>query len=406
MQRAAVGGPMRDIMRELSLRVMEAEYYRCHYEDAVPREHKVQSFTQSTLSLSRETGSWSESRGRGNAEKARALFVFGDSYADTGNKHPYNPEHHTGFKQPLSYNYVSLICAGDILGLPVPIAYELLISHDCKAIAKKIRQGVNFAVGGSGIFEDYGFKTIEQQVKQFKKLIGGNQGFDSHKLSRSVVLISVAGNDYLAFLASRNGSIEGLKDLAKPVVSGTIDAVKQLYKGGLRNFAVSNIGPFGCAPKIDKTSCHSNYGEISALHTKLLREGVEILKSDLKELSIIISDLMSAVNHIFASPAPQFGFVDLFVPCCAAKGRVDMCGEVDQVGRALYEVCTNVDEKFYWDAGHPTQRGWHAIMWVYGNGAKEENKTISFIEGAPNVIDWVESLGFVAYNISTMFSPK
>ncbi|XP_057835335.2 GDSL esterase/lipase At5g03610 [Cryptomeria japonica] len=194
-------------------------------------------------------------------------------------------------------------------------------------------------------------------------------------------------------------------DLVKPVVSGIIEAVKELYESGLRNFAVSNIGPFGCMPEIGKTSCDSNYDYFLALHTRLLREGVESLKSDLKELSIIISDLVSAIKYIFSGPA-QFGFVDLFIPCCAAKGRVDMCGEVDQVGRALYEVCSNVDEKFYWDGGHPTQRGWDAIMWLYGNGAEEENKTISFIEGAPNVIEWVESFGFVAYSISTMFSPK
>lgn len=41
MQRAAPGGPMRDIMRELSLRVREAEYYRRHYEDVVPKECRV-----------------------------------------------------------------------------------------------------------------------------------------------------------------------------------------------------------------------------------------------------------------------------------------------------------------------------------------------------------------------------
>ncbi|XP_059076194.1 GDSL esterase/lipase At5g03610-like isoform X2 [Cryptomeria japonica] len=188
--------------------------------------------------------------GRGNAEKAGALFVFGDSYADTGNKDPYNQSINHPWRRPYGLTWPGYPAGrfssgkiqtdfwGDILGLSAPIAYELLKSHDCKAIAKKIRHGVNFAVGGSGIFEDYGFKTIAQQVKQFKKLIWESQGFGSHKLSQSVVLISVAGNDYLAFLGSRNGSIEGLKDLVKPVVSGTIDAVKQLYKSGLRNFAV------------------------------------------------------------------------------------------------------------------------------------------------------------------------
>ncbi|GLJ37781.1 hypothetical protein SUGI_0767930 [Cryptomeria japonica] len=287
------------------------------------------------------------SHGRGNAEKAQALFVFGESYADTGNHDRYNQS------ADILLEKSRQIFWGDSLVLPAPTAYELLKSHDCKSNAKKIRQGVNFAVEGSGIFEDYGFKTIAQQ-------------FLSLRLLTTTVHSSLAETDPLR--TERSGETCSKRDNRR------------------------------CERTIGKTSCDSNYDEILALHIELLKGAIEILKSDLKELSIIISDLVSAINHIFSSPA-QFGFVDLFGPCCAAKGRVDMCGEVDQVGRALFEVCSNVDEKFFWDSGHPAQRGCHAIMWLYSNGAKGENCSISFIEGAPNVIEWVESLGFVAYNI-------
>ncbi|XP_057835420.2 GDSL esterase/lipase At3g09930 isoform X2 [Cryptomeria japonica] len=346
--------------------------------------------------------------GRGNAEKAQALFVFGDSSVDTGNHDPYNQSVNQPWRRPYGLTwpgyptgrYASGKMQTDFWGLPAPIPYELLKSHECKANAEKIRQGVNFAVGGSGIFRDYGFTTVPQQVKQFKKLIGGSQGFDSHKLSQSVVLMSVVGNDYGAFLNINNGSIKGLVDLAKPVVSGIIDAVTELYESGLRNFAVSNILSFGCMPQNGRTSCISTYDNITALHTRLLREGVESLRSNFKEISIIISDFVTATNYVISNHR-QYGFVDLLVPCCAAKGRVDMCAEVDKVGRPLFEVCSNVDEKFYLDFGHPTQRGWHAIMSLYSNGVKGDNKTMSFIEGAPNIIAWLHSIGFVAYNVSS-----
>ncbi|XP_057835338.2 GDSL esterase/lipase At5g03610, partial [Cryptomeria japonica] len=230
--------------------------------------------------------------GRGIADKAQALFVFGDSYADTGNKDPYNQSINQPWRKPYGLTWPGFPAGrfssgktqtdfwGDILGLPSPIAYELLKSHDCKATAKKIRHGVNFAVGGSAIFQAYGFITVAEQVKQFKKLIGGSQGFYSHKLSQSVVLISAAGNDY-EFLASRNGSVEGMIDLVRPVVSGTLDVVKELYESGLRNFAVSNVDRLGCEPQIGKTSCDSKYDDLLALHTRVLRESVESLKSDL-----------------------------------------------------------------------------------------------------------------------------
>ncbi|XP_059068865.1 replication protein A 70 kDa DNA-binding subunit A-like [Cryptomeria japonica] len=40
VQRAATGGPMRDTLRELTRRVQEADYYRQHYEAAVPRDRR------------------------------------------------------------------------------------------------------------------------------------------------------------------------------------------------------------------------------------------------------------------------------------------------------------------------------------------------------------------------------
>jgi len=350
--------------------------------------------------------------GTGHAEKARAFFVFGDSYADTGNRNPYNQTINQPWKRPYGLTWPGYPAGrassgkiqtdywGDILGLPAPIAYELLKSHDCKETSKKIRKGVNFAVGGSAIFEGYGFITVAEQVKQYKKLIEGSQGFDSHKLSRSVVLISVVGNDYGAFLSKNNGSIKGLIDLVKPVVSGIIDVVKDLYESGLRNFAVSNMFSLGCMPQIGRTSCVSTYDNLTALHTRLLREGVQSLRSNFKEISIIISDFVPATDYIFSNHR-QYGFADLLAPCCAEKGGIYNCGELDEFGRTLFEVCSNAEEKFYWDAVHPTQRGWHVIMSLYASEVKLENKTMSFIEGAPNVNAWLHSLGFAVYNVSS-----
>ncbi|XP_059073617.1 protein MAINTENANCE OF MERISTEMS-like [Cryptomeria japonica] len=53
----AVGGSMRDTLRELAYTAKEAEYYQRHYEDVVPRERKVPSFTAMRSSRSRQTGS-------------------------------------------------------------------------------------------------------------------------------------------------------------------------------------------------------------------------------------------------------------------------------------------------------------------------------------------------------------
>lgn len=53
---------MRDTLRVLSYIAKEAEYYRRHYEDAVPREHRVPSLIATRSSRSRQAGSRIESR--------------------------------------------------------------------------------------------------------------------------------------------------------------------------------------------------------------------------------------------------------------------------------------------------------------------------------------------------------
>merc|ERR1712007_254819 len=105
----------------------------------------------------------------------------------------------------------------------------------------------------------------------------------------------------------------------------------------------------GCMPQIGRTSCVSTYDNLTALHTRLLREGVQSLRSNFKEISIIISDFVPATDYIFSNHR-QYGFADLLAPCCAEKGGIYNCGELDEFGRTLFEVCSNAEEKFYWDA--------------------------------------------------------
>uniref|UniRef100_A0A0C9QWL3 TSA: Wollemia nobilis Ref_Wollemi_Transcript_3968_1463 transcribed RNA sequence n=1 Tax=Wollemia nobilis TaxID=56998 RepID=A0A0C9QWL3_9CONI len=350
---------------------------------------------------------------RACAEKAQALFVFGDSYADTGNRNPFNQSENQPWRRPYGFSWPGFPAGrfssgkiqtdfwAEILGLPSPIAYELLRSHGCHKDATKISSGVNFAVGGSGIFHSFGFTPVPYQVEQFKKLIAGSREFDPQKLSRSIVLISVVGNDYLSFAKRTNGSIKGLEDLVKPVVSGIVDVVKNLYRSGLRNFAVSNMGAIRCGPGIDRTSFDSIYCHIAVLHGKLLRDGVHRLRSDLEGLSIIIAELSSAFNHVFSNPT-HYDFEDVFLPCCVGKEGKGKCAEVDERGRALFEVCDNIKKKFFWDPVHLTERGWYTLMSLYSYGAEiaGEERKLSFIEGASNVMEWVEHLGFVARDIS------
>jgi hypothetical protein len=56
--------------------------------------------------------------------------------------------------------------------------------------------GVNFATAGAGVFTSLGFTTTEAQITELQGVLATN----NFNLSQSIVLYSVNGNDYAAFI--------------------------------------------------------------------------------------------------------------------------------------------------------------------------------------------------------------
>lgn len=92
---------------------------------------------------------------------------------------------------------VEMRWAARFLGLKSPIAYEWM-----KLGGKKVKKGVNFAYGGSGVFNTLGdlLPNMSTQIGFFQTLLHDSL-FTPWDLKSSVVLVSLAGNDYGAFLA-------------------------------------------------------------------------------------------------------------------------------------------------------------------------------------------------------------
>jgi len=51
------------------------------------------------------------------------------------------------------------------------------------------------------------------------------------------------------------------------------------------------------------------------------------------------------------------------VPCCNNKDPNNgYCGQVDGNGIAMYSLCDNPEDFFFWDYVHPTHSAWEDIM--------------------------------------------
>ncbi|KAK1571915.1 hypothetical protein Q3G72_024890 [Acer saccharum] len=140
------------------------------------------------------------------------LFVFGDSYVDTGNlgkfATPWKEPYGISFPGKPSGRYsdgrVLTDYIASFFGITSPVPFER------RNITRKsrLRYGMNFAYGGTGVFN-----TLEQdrpnmtiQIDHFQELLDKNV-YTKHDLKKSVALVSVAGNDYTTFL-STNASLQ------------------------------------------------------------------------------------------------------------------------------------------------------------------------------------------------------
>jgi hypothetical protein len=87
--------------------------------------------------------------------------------------------------------------AANALQMLSPIAYEQRLSDP-----NAPKHGMNFAVGGSGVFNPYGMLNLGGQIDQFENLI--DTVYPKAFLQYSVVLVGIHGNDYGAYIAKGN----------------------------------------------------------------------------------------------------------------------------------------------------------------------------------------------------------
>ncbi|ERN13089.1 GDSL esterase/lipase At5g03610 [Amborella trichopoda] len=303
-------------------------------------------------------------------EKRRVLFVFGDSYADTGN---FRKSVSPSWKQPYGITFpgkpagrfsdgrVLTDFLAKFLGVRSPIPYTWR-----KINPSLQRYGVNFAIGGTGVFTTLNaMANMTVQIDSFERLL--RQGvICQNDLDRSVALVSLAGNDYSAYL-ERNGSAEGLQPFIIAVVKQLSLNLQRLQGLGVKKIAVTTMEPLGCLPSstqvLSYKQCNETQNAATSFHNLLLEQEVQNLNKEANNSSnIVIFDLFNSFNSVLKTPSGQGKFVDSLRPCCDGFTVTDRCGSIDKSGRATYNICSNPETTFFWDSVHPTQSAWAAIV--------------------------------------------
>ncbi|XP_057423244.1 GDSL esterase/lipase At5g03610-like isoform X2 [Lotus japonicus] len=297
------------------------------------------------------------------------LFIFGDSYVDTGNsrkdisnswKVPYGmtfPQKPAG---RWSDGRVLTDYVAQFLGLKSPLPYEFRK----EAPPQYLKYGMNFAYGGSGVFKTLApYPNMTTQINFLEQLIE-EKVFTLSDLSKSVALVSVAGNDYRYYLAN-NGTAEGIPSFIASVVNQTIINLIRLQKLGVKKIVVDALQPLGCLPEVTVANsfqhCNSTANNLAVFSNNLLNQSVTKLNQEAKDHStFVILDLYKSFLSVLNNP-PASNTTNLLKLCCAGVSSEYFCSNVDENNVKKYVVCENVQAAFFWDTFHPTQAGWKAV---------------------------------------------
>ncbi|XP_018807740.1 GDSL esterase/lipase At5g03610-like isoform X1 [Juglans regia] len=310
-----------------------------------------------------------------NFHRPPKLFVFGDSYADTGNRnsqsnswnYPYGITFPGKPAGRFSDGRVLTDYVAEFMGVKSPFPYRR--RH---LVVKNLKNGMNFAYGGTGVFDTlFSGPNMTTQIDFFQQLLRDHV-FTANDIGSSVALVTVAGNDYTTYKSKTNGSSQGLPSYITTVIKQVMINLKRIRGLGVKKVAVTTLEPVGCLPAITAVSSFQRCNETENLfvrsHNLLLHQAVAKLNNETKGSDFAVLDLYASFMSILKNKAGRnldcagsIKFENPMKPCCTGISREYSCGDEDKDGAKKYTVCGNPNSTFFWDNVHPSQVGWRAV---------------------------------------------
>ncbi|KAF8079437.1 hypothetical protein N665_1028s0020 [Sinapis alba] len=303
-----------------------------------------------------------------NQWSPRKLFVFGDSYADTGNikeaqavswRVPYGITFPGTPSGRFSDGRVSTDFLARLLRIQTPTTY-LRKDYGEK---EQLWYGMNFAYGGTGVFNTKSSSpNMTIQINLFEQLLG--DVYSQSDLSSSLALVSVSGNDYSNYIALKR-SIAALPIFIKQVVDQTELNLRRIHALGLEKIAIPSLPPLGCLPLYTSLQgCNHTFNAFVNYHNSLLEQVVAKLNNETTHSTFAIIDFYNTFLTILKNKGESSRskrFETPLKPCCEGS-----CGYVDEKGANKYTLCDDPESAFFWDGLHPTQEGWRSVYSVLG----------------------------------------
>ncbi|KAL2651925.1 hypothetical protein R1flu_020053 [Riccia fluitans] len=301
-----------------------------------------------------------------------AMYIFGDSTADSGNNNELRTIARANFP-PYGRDFDSRHASGrfsngkmtsdwinDLLRLPLAPPY---LSRESRMFPF---QGANFASAGAGILNNTGNVLGEkisgwQQIELFLERRNGliaTMGVDaaSKHLRDSILYFATGGNDYIHNWITNDTDAALLpnNEFNTLLLTTFENQLQVLYYAGARKAAVLGIGPVGCAPhflwQTNTTTgdCLESVNEYVSEFNDGLREMLVRFNQQNRGAHFEYRDCFDVIYRMVKFPF-NYGFSNGNTACCGVGnyGGGDRC-------LSPMMVCDNPPLNFWWDEYHPS----------------------------------------------------
>ncbi|KAI3744342.1 hypothetical protein L1987_57421 [Smallanthus sonchifolius] len=328
------------------------------------------------------------------------VYVFGDSYTDTGNTNDSTgpnifrqvsrlPYGRTFFHRPTNrYSDGRLVIdfVAESLNLPYFPPY----------LNKKAdtTHGVNFAVGGCTAIPYSFFKkmnskqdTVPQslttQLTWFKKHIKGSGCNDAVSTPAACKAVfagalvwigEISANDYTYVFGTNVTS----KTIQKLAIMYQTKFIEELLRMGAKYVVVQGLPATGCFPLSfalgarptdrDKMGCVASKNKESYDHNMVLQEKLGRLRKEFPSTVIVYGDDWHAYREVYGNPV-KYGFVERFKTCCGIGGGKYNFNPRGTCGAPRTSSCKHPSRYMSWDGLHVTEGLSRVVSKLFLDGA-------------------------------------
>ncbi|KAK9281405.1 hypothetical protein L1049_004306 [Liquidambar formosana] len=320
-------------------------------------------------------------------ENNAALFIFGDSFLDSGNNNYINtttldqanfwPYGETYFKYPTG-RFSDGRLVSDFIA---EYAKLPLIRPFLQPGIRQYDNGVNLASAGAGaLVETFQGSVIDlkTQLRYFKKV----ETWFRHKfgnpeakarLSSAVYLFSIGTNDYMSPFLTNSTLLDSYSEsqYVGMVIGNLTTIIKGIYRRGGRKFGFINVVDLGCVPGLriinseNNGTCLEEASILAKLHNEALSKLLATLENQLHGFKYSLFDFNSNIRRRMDHPS-KYGLMEGKTACCG-KGQfrgIFSCGGKRAVKE--FQLCKNPSEYVFWDSFHLTEKVYKQLadqMW-------------------------------------------